>query len=240
MMKTIIMGQACFVIGLVSMVPHSLQAQEKFEASVGADLVSKYIWRGQDCGGVSVQPTISISKSGFSLTAWGSTGFESKDVKELDFTLGYTTGGFSVSVTDYYFKANDPYINEKYFNYSAHSTAHVYEATIGYDFGPVALCWNTNFAGNDYAKQDGGRAYSSYFEVSAPFKLGDIDFTAEIGGTPWEGAYTAGSDKFSIINIGLAANKAIKITQKFDIPVFGKVIFNPRTEDAYFVFGLNL
>ena len=30
--------------------PAGLMAQDKVEASVGADLVSKYIWRGQDLG----------------------------------------------------------------------------------------------------------------------------------------------------------------------------------------------
>ena len=33
--------------------------------------------------------------------------------------------------------------------YSAHQTSHVFEANVGYDFGPHALNWYTNFAGND-------------------------------------------------------------------------------------------
>jgi len=232
-MKKVLRNQVCFIIALVTALPLTTYAQQKFEASVGADLVSGYIWRGQDCGGVSIQPSISIAKSGFSLTAWGSVGFEKSDTKELDFTLAYSVGGFQVAITDYYFD------NEKYFKYDAHSTSHIWEATIGYDFGPLAVCWNTNFAGADYTKADEDRAYSSYFEISAPFKLGGIDFIAELGGTPWEGAYTAGSDKFAIVNIGLNAAKEIKITDSFTIPAFAKLTFNPRTEGAYFVFGLN-
>ena len=41
---------------LSGLVPSTMMAQDKVEASVGADLVSGYIWRGQDLGGVSVQP----------------------------------------------------------------------------------------------------------------------------------------------------------------------------------------
>ena len=43
--------------------PAGLMAQDKVEASVGADLVSKYIWRGQDLGGVSVQPSVSLASN---------------------------------------------------------------------------------------------------------------------------------------------------------------------------------
>ena len=41
------------------------------EASVGVDLVSGYVWRGQDLGGVSLQPAVSVAYKGFSLEAWG-------------------------------------------------------------------------------------------------------------------------------------------------------------------------
>ena len=51
-------------------------------------------------------------------------------------TLGYSTGGFSISVTDYWFNTQVP--TNKYFKYGAHSTAHVFEAQVGYDFGPLA------------------------------------------------------------------------------------------------------
>jgi len=59
-------------------------------ASVGADLVSSYIWRGSDCGGFSVQPGITLeTKNGFSVGAWGSVGLDKEDTKEFDLFLGY-------------------------------------------------------------------------------------------------------------------------------------------------------
>ena len=114
---------------LIGLVPSNMMAQDKVEASVGADLVSGYIWRGQDLGGVSIQPSLGISYKGLSLGAWGSVGFESSDTKEFDLTLGYSTGGFSISVTDYWFNTQVP--TNKYFKYGAHSTAHVFEAQVG-------------------------------------------------------------------------------------------------------------
>ena len=100
---------------LTGFAPSAMLAQDKVEASVGADLVSGYIWRGQDLGGVSIQPSLGIAYKGFSLGAWGSVGFESTDTKEFDLTLGYSTGGFSVSVTDYWF--NTQVATNKYFKY---------------------------------------------------------------------------------------------------------------------------
>ncbi len=229
---------AATLLGMAVSFP--VAAQEKTEASVGADLVSGYIWRGNDCGGVSIQPTLSVARSGFSLTAWGSAGFNSEDTKEVDLTASYTIGGLKLAVTDYWFNQSltgSGMKKNKYFDYGAHTTAHVFEGTIGYNFGLLALSWNTNFAGADYAKADRDRAYSTYIEAVAPFRLGELDFAAEIGFTPWEGMY---ADKFNVTNIGLKATKTIRITDTFTVPAFGKVVVNPYTEGAYFVFGLSL
>lgn len=211
-----------------------VSAQEQVEVSIGSDFVSNYIWRGQDCGGVSIQPTLAVAKSGFSLTAWGSVGFSKSDVREINLVAGYSTGGFSIAVTDYWFDTPD---NPRFFEYAAHDTEHIFEGTVGYDFGVVALNWNTYFAGSDYTKQNGKRAYSSYAEISAPFRLGEFDFSAELGITPWEGAYSTG---FNVVNIGVGASKEIKFTDSFSLPAFAKLIVNPNTEKTYVVFGVSL
>ncbi|MDR2680331.1 MAG: hypothetical protein LBC47_05925 [Tannerella sp.] len=215
----------------------SLAKAQGVEVSAGGDIVSSYIWRGQYLGGVSIQPGASVSVAGFSLAAWGSVGYDSNDTKEFDFTIGYGIGGFSVAITDYWFNTlnADEEINN-YFDYSANTTAHIFEATLGYDFGPAAIVWNTNFAGTDY-KLDGDRAYSTYIEASAPFKLGGLDLKAELGMTPWEGIY---SDKFNIVNIGVTVGKEIKITDSFSLPAFTKITFDPYGEKCYFVFGISL
>ncbi len=221
-------------ITLLSMaMPFKAKAQDKVEASVGADLVSGYIWRGQDLGGVSIQPSASVSFKGFSLEAWGSVGFESKDDKEFDLTLGYSTGGFSVSVTDYWFNSGPGY-----FRYGTRNTAHVFEGQIGYDFGPLAVNWYTNFAGADGLNNDGDRAYSSYLSIAAPFRLGGLDWTAEVGATPWATDFY-GANGFAVCDISLGASKDIKITDSFSLPLFAKATWNPRSEGAYFVVGLS-
>ena len=211
-------------------------AQDKVEASVGADLVSGYIWRGQDLGDVSIQPTVSIGYKGFSLTAWGSIGFTQEDTKEVDLTLGYTTKGFSASITDYWFNGG-----AGYFHYKSGNTTHVFEAQVGYDFQFIAINWYTNFAGNDGTTQNGKRAYSSYLKLAAPFRLGSLEWVAEIGATPWATSfYNNGTDGFEFTDISIRASKEIGITEKYALPLFAQITWNPGTEGAYFVFGLSL
>ncbi|MFV0585845.1 MAG: hypothetical protein ACK5NR_01350, partial [Bacteroides reticulotermitis] len=91
------------------------------------------------------------------------------------------------------------------------------------------------FAGNDY-RENGKRAWSSYFELSYPFRVRDVDMNIEAGLTPWEGMY---SDKFNVVNIGFSATKELKITSDFTLPVSGKLIANPYEEQVYFVFGIS-
>ncbi len=221
------------IIGLAS--ASGIKAQDKVEASVGADLVSGYIWRGQDLGGVSIQPGAGLSYKGFSLSAWGSVGFEGTDTKELDLTLGYEYGGFSVGVTDYWFTSTDSPAR-----YSDYKDAHTFEVALGYDFGPVAVNWFTNFAGSVGVNEDGKDVYASYFSVSAPFSLGGIDWTAEIGATPWANDFYNGySDGFKVSAVSLQASKEIKITDSFSLPLWAQAIWNPTTKGAYFVAGIS-
>ena len=158
------------------------------------------------------------------------------DTKELDLTATYTTGGFHIGVTDYWF--NSP--NDKYFAYKAHETSHVFEGNIGYDFGPLAVNWYTNFAGNDGVNKDGDRAYSSYLELAAPFKLASLDWTATVGAVPFSTSFYATANGFAVTNIGLKACKDIEITKSFSVPLFAGIYANPSTQKAYFTFGFTL
>ena len=216
-----------------------IMAQNKVEVDFGADLVSGYVWRGQDLGNVSIQPELSVGYKGLSLSAWGSVGFSKNDTKELpskefDLTLGYGIKGFSVSVTDYWFN-NGP----GYFHYKAGHTSHVFEAQVGYDFGFLAVNWHTNFAGNDGTDKDGNRAYASYFNLAAPFNWAGLDWAVSIGATPWANTfYNGGADGFEITDVCLEVSKKIRITEYYSFPVFAHVIWNPATEGAYFVVGV--
>ena len=226
-----------FAMGLV--VGMTTLAQDEIETTMSADIVNNYIWRGQDLGSVSLQPTLGIGYKGLSLTGWSNVGLSnSADGKELDLTLAYTLGGLNIGITDYWTEeGGDP--RGRYFKYDAHSTNHVFEANIGYDFGGASLQWYTNFAGNDGLNNDGERAYSSYVEANVPFKLASVDWTATAGAVPFATDYY-GTTGFAVTNLALRADKEIKVTDSFSIPVFGQVVANPCSQKAYLVLGLTL
>ena len=229
-----------FVLGLIALFGASaIKAQDEVEATISADVVNQYVWRGQELGNSAFQPTLGIAYKGLSLSAWGSTGLtEAADTKEFDLTLSYTIGGFNIGVTDYWFNAGlDP--QNRYFKYDAHSTNHVFEANIGYDFGVASVQWYTNFAGNDGVNKDGDRAYSSDFEVSAPFKLASCDWTATAGAVPYATDFY-GTNGFAVVNLALRATKDIKVTDSFSIPVFAEVMGNPCSQKAFLSFGFTL
>jgi hypothetical protein len=228
-----------FAMGLVMSM--TTFAQDEIEATISGDIVSQYIWRGQDLGGVSLQPTLGLAYKGLSLSAWGNVGLTNPDdTKELDLTLAYTIGGFNIGITDYWFNAGlDP--DNRYFMYKAHSTNHVFEANIGYDFGFASLQWFTNFAGNDGLNKNGKRAYSSYFEATVPFKLASVDWAATAGAVPYAtDFYNGWTSGFAVTNVALKASKDMKITDTFSVPVFAQVAANPCTQNAYLVLGFTL
>ena len=243
-MKKIVLFAMGLVLSSTALAQERLRVGEqssgmKVETTIKADFVNEYIWRGLKLGDVSVQPTLGVSYKGLSLSAWGSYGLSNKDdVKELDLTLGYTIGGLNIGITDYWFSVGlDP--DARYFKYDAHGTNHLFEANIGYDFGPVALQWYTNFAGNDGLNKSGRRAYSSYMEASVPFRLATVDWTGTVGAVPYA-TTSYGNNGFAVTNLTLRATKDIKVTDSFSIPIFGQLTANPCSQKAYLVLGFTL
>lgn len=223
---------------LMTATPAKAADDEKVTLEVGADVVSSYIWRGQACGGFSIQPaaTVAFPKAGLSIGAWASAELMQNstfaNMNEFDLSLSWApTEAFSIGVTDYHFCGGEYW---RSWNFSAGAT-HNLELNVSYDFGPLAIAWNTCLTGPDL-NSDGDRAYSSYCEVSAPFKIGDVECSGAVGILPWEDSLTScGENKgFNICNVALTANKEIG-----KLPMFGQIVFNPQTEATYFVVGVS-
>lgn len=214
-------------------------AQDAPSVTIATDVVSQYVWRGLNIGSVSLQPSLDLQAYGLQLTAWGNIGLsEPQDTKELDLTLAYTTGGLTVSLTDYWFnEGQDP--ENRYFKYDSHGTNHLFEASVGYDFGPASLQWYTNIAGNDTRTKKGHRAYSSYVEAAVPFTFATVDWTATVGAVPFATEFyeTTG---FAVTDLTLRADKELRITDTFAIPLFAQITANPHSQKAYLLVGFTL
>lgn len=199
---------------------------------MGLDLVNQYIWRGQDLGNVSLQPTLGVSWKGLSLSAWGSVGItRAEDTKELDITLSYSTKGFTVGLTDYWFS------NGSYFQYKSGKTTHIWEGFVGYDFKYFTATWYTNFAGDDGLNNSLNRAYSSYIELVAPFRLAKLDWEGSVGIVPWA-TTIYGTTGFACTSVGLKATKDFVIKEKYHLPIFVGLNANPDSGKMYLLCGL--
>ncbi len=56
-------------LAAIAMTALTAKAQDKVEGTISTDVVNQYIWRGQDLGDVSIQPTLGVAYKGFSLSA---------------------------------------------------------------------------------------------------------------------------------------------------------------------------
>ena len=236
-MKTTI-NRKCIAIAvaLVGMlVPSTMSAQDQFEVSLGADLVNKYVWRGFDQGsGASIQPSLSLAWKGVSLSAWGSTSITALEPKEFDISLGYSIGGFSICVTDYWWNGEDA-------NYGYYKDSHFYEAAASYCFGekiPLTLSAAVMFAGDKNPVTD-KKCTSAYFNVSYDINCpGDVVLTPAVGISTKSYMY-ADKKVSGFTDISLKAAKDIKITDSFSIPIFAQVIVSPVMDKTYLVFGMS-
>jgi hypothetical protein len=251
-MKTI----SVLALTAMVMIPSAITAQNSVEASVSADIVSHYVWRGQDRGGVSIQPEARVAWKGLSLTLEGSAGFDSDDDKELDLTLGYELKGFNIGVTDYWQTGIDA--ANRYFYYDKKQSAHQFEGNLGYTCKYFSLQGYCIFYGNDF-KADGKQAYSTYAELTVPFRLAGLDWQLRAGMTPFESSssvtYKSSSSIFDTelkpvkeyyYAEGVACTDAsIRATKdlswgKLKLPVFAELSTNPYLQTAHMIFGISI
>ncbi len=250
-MKNIVFKALVAMIVLTA--PTTASAQKRVEGTVGADVISHYIWRGQDRGGFSIQPSMSASWQGLSLGVFGSTGFSSDDTQEIDVTLGYERWGVNIGVTDYWETGIDE--NNRYLHVEKEG-AHQLEGNIGYTCKYFSLQAYTVFWGRD-RKWNGDRAYSTYIELGVPFSLGGVDWQLRGGFTPFESAgeripkvengyYTGKYDYNYYYAEGFACvEAALRATKTLDIgfskmPVFAELNVNPYLQTAQMVFGITI
>ena len=228
---------------------------QDFQARASLDLVSNYLWRGIDMGGISLQPELGISWKGLSLVAEANKCFKDGGVDDIDLTLSYSRWGFNIGVIDYWTKDTDS--ENRYFYYDAHGP-HQLEGNIGYTCKYFSLQAYTMFAGNDF-KINGDRAYSTYVEISVPFKAGGLDWDIRAGITPMESAGNTTKKKvqglLSEIEViekhyeygeGFTCNMAsVRATKtfyfkNFKLPLFAEFHANPYLQKAYFMAGISI
>ena len=180
------------------------------EVTIGADVVSRYVWRGTDYGNAAaVQPSIETTIGPVVLGAWGSwsisPGPADASGNECDLYASTTVGPVGLTLTDYFFPAyagTDSLLN---------LDIHVFELSAGADVGPVSILAAANVSGDD--------DNSTYLELTySAFSLG-------LG----NGAYSTDGE-FAPVSLGISASR-----DNFS----ASYIINPDQETSFLVFGVN-
>ncbi len=255
-MKNVIrLFRSCSVL-LFILLPANLMAQDEEASnfSYGADLVSRYIWRGLNLGGSSphVQPYVeySFGETGLAAGFWGShaTGSSSTGA-EADFYISYSPiDMISIGVTDYFFPSDLAFArSDRYFNYDEKTTGHTIEGMVSFNGTediPVSLTFAMNVYGADGIDKNGDNYYAKYLELGYTGTIAETDFSPFVGmalDDPAEedGAVGWYGNSFGVINIGLSVSKAIKISDVYELPLSSSVIFNPEAENIYLVFSVS-
>ena len=211
------------------------------EIGLGADIYSRYVWRGLDFGdSPSFQPAVTFTVGGFSIGEWGAYSISGigSVYSEDDLWASYAistpkAGTFTLIGTDYYF----PSAGKKYFSYKEDSTgAHTIEAGLSYS-GPESFPITISGYMNVFNDDD----KTTYFEVSYPFTIKDVSGSVVVGATGGgDKVMYYGPTNFQVINIGLSFSKDIVITDKFSLPISASVIVNPNIEQSYLIVGISL
>ena len=180
------------------------------EVTIGADVVSRYVWRGTDYGNAAaVQPSIETTVGPVTFGAWGSwsisPGPADASGNECDLYASTTVGPVGLTLTDYFFPAyagTDSLLN---------IDIHVFELSAGADVGPVSILAAANVSGDD--------DNSTYLELTyGAFSLG-------LG----NGAYSTDGE-FAPVSLGISASR-----DNFS----ASYIINPDQETSFLVFGVN-
>jgi len=232
----------------------------------GADIMSRYIWRGIDFGNSpAIQPTLFLSWRGLNVGAWGSYSFASYrrmkndsvsvnmgNYTEMDMYVSYTLKWFTLMFFDYFIPNSlDPNYTGlqryQYFSYDNKTTGHTFEVSLtftGPDKFPIKFYVGTLVYGNDKAKDTLGfynnvnkNNFSTYMELDYPVKFRKIDLNFFAGGTPFGGSWYG--PKAGFTNVGITARKAIPVTKNYGLPIQVSLITNPAAQKVFLVFGLS-
>ncbi|MWV54062.1 hypothetical protein EKD02_01345 [Chlorobium phaeovibrioides] len=199
--------------------------------SIGADVVSSYVWRGTELGdSFAIQPSLSYTFPGMGVEigAWGSYAIEKNTAsaiegngdyryKEIDLYLTVPVGPASVTLTSYSLP-NDTETDSFDFSSDGINTL---EVSASAEFGDLSLLAAVFVGGNDYGNATYCEAGYQFYEkdgytASAVVGAGDEDYYGDLEGK-----------KFAVVNTGVSVSKD-RYTASY--------IYNPDTAKSNLVF----
>lgn len=213
----------------------------QFHWNAEVNLHANYLWRGMVCGGLSLQPEVSLGFEGFRASMWWNVGAASWAMDQLspevDLSLSYSRWGVTFTMIEmYYFDRYRDGSHSRFFDYNNYEPGGggvTTELRLKYrvsDRLPLSLMWCTRFSGRDgYLTTDQTlkRAYSTYIELGYDFSLPwQLMLETRLGVTPWKSLYTQYKGNFALVNINAKLKRSWQIGQHADLQGYVEVMLN--------------
>ena len=226
----------------------SLASVKEKKWDVYADLLNRYIWRGQSYGGdyMTLQAGADYKiTSKITAGVWGTTNFRKdyfypdqvsyyKGYNEFDLTLSYQVNDYlSFQLADYYWPSlvNVEGVDNNFFNYGKDGTKTI-DATWFFDFSegykyPFNATISTLVLGNDFRYDANGdnpkQNFTTYVELGYTFQntIQGIEIGPTVGAVLNNQAeyYSAGDyNKISFINLSVKAARDFDMGKGITIP----------------------
>ena len=226
-----------------------------FTYSAGFNVVSGYLWRGFQVGGLSFQPAVSVGYGGLSVGLWWNLGAKDNTFRgffpEMDTYISFSRWGLLLKVTHMHYFNGSRFFDFRQKDIYGGGNSNNTELTIGYrvsDKLPLSIEWNTHIGSEDgyvvdqtdnFVKRqldptDNAqglrvkRAFSTYIQIGYDFTLPyQIELPVKLGMTPWRSRYTHYEGSFAVcmISLGLRRDFDLNICK---LNVFGTVTLNPN------------
>ncbi|MDE6513725.1 MAG: hypothetical protein K2L05_06035 [Muribaculaceae bacterium] len=224
--------------------PPALRAESSVKPYLQVDAVSAYLWRGQKCGGVSLQPVAGVNIKNFSAFFWGNIQLcptaDSPDKHEIDLFLKYKVKNFTIGLKDVYVNSRGAGV----FSFgSIPHAANCLDIICAYDFKYVEAEWTTTVAGYDGYNHSGRRAYGSYLMLTSPFKARWFDFSAQLGIVPYYcSRYSEDNARGFHVNMCAVKMSHTFIVQraKMQITPYSQLMVNPSALTAHLSVGARI
>jgi hypothetical protein len=206
------------ILTLAGLITFAASVPATAEVGIGADVVSRYIFRGTDFGNaVTVQPGLAYSTDAFKIGAWSSWAIDGGGANENDIYASFSAGPVGITITDYFFPAAAP---ADFFSFSDGDAVHILEAAASAELGIASVLGAFNFSGDP--------ENSFWVQASLPLEAlssDDVEVVLTVGAG--NGVYTTDTDP-NLVQVSLDVSSG---------DYFSQFILNPEAEITFLVFG---
>ncbi|WP_292009965.1 hypothetical protein [Chryseobacterium sp.] len=258
-MKRLLMIVCLGILGIGNVLAQEAEKpEEESRLDFTANIQNNHLWRGliiTDKPVVMGNLSYALDKDKkWKIGIWGASSLsddsDGTHYKEINYYIQYSNDRFYIGLWDLFNSRNinTEVASNDIFNYSSRRTSHIIDLRTNYTFGKsfplnieadIMLYGGAN-SGEIKLKPDGkykSNRYSTYVQASYPVITGKkVNLNAFVGaGFALNSStflYGNGENSFDVVNMGLKADKTLKLSEHYSLPLMMMVMWNPSQKFA--------